>query len=122
MSLFGFSTRKPQRDRETDLGRFDRLSRHLHELRAEIDAEREGLRKRYREAQASAAFALEVYENGESAALSAKADELCVAMRRYDARIDSLEKQAAFMQGAEADARAFLDSLSIGDEEPVEAD
>ncbi|WP_159588133.1 hypothetical protein [Chelativorans xinjiangense] len=117
MALLSFRTRNPQRDRDTDLGRIDRLVQFLRQLRAEIDAERSGLEARYEKAQTSAAFALEAFENGGSEGLSSKADDLTVAMQRYHARVAALEKQIAFMESAEMDAKAFHDALASADPE-----
>lgn len=111
MALFRFRTRNPQRDRATDLGRRDRLLQLLDQLHAEIEAERDGLQARYETAQASAAFALEAFENGDGEALSAKADDLSAAMQRYQERMAELESQAAFMKRAETEAKAFFDTL-----------
>ncbi|MFC6489120.1 hypothetical protein [Nitratireductor sp. GCM10026969] len=120
MALLSFRTRNPQRDRATDLGRRDRLLQLLHQLHAEIEAERSGLQARYETAQTSAAFALEAFENGEGEALSAKADDLSTQMQRYQARIAALEGQAAFMRHAEMDAKAFFDAAENLD--PMESD
>lgn len=121
MALFSFRTRNPQRDRETDLGRLDRLLALYSQLRAEIDAERSGLQARYQQAQDSAAFALEAFENGDGDRLASKADELALAMRRYRTRIAALEGQAAYVQDAEAEARAFYDALVSAEPEEAEA-
>ena len=90
MALFGFRTRNPQRDRETDRARFERLLNLFGRLIAEIEAEYDGLKERYGRTQASAAFALDAFENGEGEELSAKADDLALAMRRYQALIAAL--------------------------------
>lgn len=112
MPLFGFRTRNPQRDRDTDLGRLDRLFGLLRQLRAEAEAERSGLEARYEKAQASAAFALEAFDNGGGEELSSKADDLTLSMRRYHGRIANLEKQIAFMERTESEARAFYEALA----------
>ncbi|MCT7377839.1 hypothetical protein [Chelativorans salis] len=120
MALLSFRTRNPQRDRDTDRGRIDRLLQFLRQLHAEIDAERSGLEARYEKAQTSAAFALEAFENGGGEELASKADNLTVTMQRYHARVAALEKQIAFVEGAEMEARAFHDALSGVDPEKRE--
>jgi hypothetical protein len=121
MALFSFRTRNPQRDRETDLGRLGQLLGLLRRLQAEIEAEKSGLQARYRQAQDSAAFALEAFENGDGTDLSGKADELALSMRRYQARIAALEKQAAFIRNAETEATTFYDTLKSAAEEMAKA-
>jgi hypothetical protein len=111
MALFGFRTRNPQRDRETDRARFERLLKLFGRLIAEIEAEFDGLKERYGRTQASAAFALDAFENGEGEELSAKADDLALAMRRYQARIAALERQLDFVRKAETQTRTFCDGL-----------
>ncbi|WP_265519660.1 hypothetical protein [Nitratireductor luteus] len=111
MPLFDFRARNPQRDRDTDLGRLDRLLQLLRQLRTEVETERSGLAMRYEKAQLSAAFALEAFENGGSQDLSSKADDLALSMRRYHIRIVALEEQIAFVDRAEAEAKAFYDAL-----------
>lgn len=126
MPLFDFRARNPQRDRNTDLGRLDRLVKLLRQLRAEVETERSGLAMRYEKAQRSAAFALEAFENGGSKDLSSKADDLALSMRRYHARIAALEEQIAFVDCAETEAKAFYDALmargsgnGMGDDNPI---
>jgi hypothetical protein len=112
MALFGFRTRNPQRDRETDRARFVRLLKLFRQLLAEIGAEYDGLKGRYEQTQASAAFALDAFVNGDGQELSAKADDLALAMRRYQARIAALERQLAFVRNAEQETRTFHDALA----------
>lgn len=113
MALFGFWVRNPQRDRETDRGRFDRLSQLFLELQQEIEAERDGLHTRYERAQNSAAFALEAFENGDGGQLALKADTLADAIQRYGERLEALERQIEFMRAAKAEADDFCNTLSV---------
>jgi chromosome segregation ATPase len=120
MALFSFRTREPQRDRETDRARFDKLLKLFQQLLAEIEAERDGLKSRYGQTQASAAFALDAFENGDGEELSAKADDLALAMRRYRVRIAALEGQLAFLQRSETEINAYYDTLVTKCLEPKE--
>lgn len=97
-----FRTRDPQRDRETDLNRLDRLIGLLQQLQAEVDAERSGLESRYSDAQSAAAYALDAFENGDGDDLAARADELSGHMRRYRERIEILGEQEGFLRDVEA--------------------
>ncbi|MGX5802264.1 hypothetical protein ACWGS9_13550 [Bradyrhizobium sp. Arg314] len=63
-SIFGFRSRDPGRDRNTDLQRFDRLAKLFDQIAVEIEAEKTGLENRYRSTAANAAFLVEAMENG----------------------------------------------------------
>lgn len=98
MALFRFRTRNPDRDRETDAARQDRLSRFLGELRAEIERERDGLQDRYEKITADAAFSQQALEDERAAsATSSRIDEMTESMIRYTERIELLERQIGFM-------------------------
>lgn len=97
-----FRTRHPQRDRETDLNRLDRLIGLLQQLQAEAAAERRGLEIRYSDAESAAAYALDAFENGDGDNLAARADELGGHMRRYHERIEILREHEGFLRDVEA--------------------
>lgn len=110
--MFGFRTRNPKRDHQTDLVRFNQLISVIESMHADMVGERTGMQTRYRNTEASAAFAMEALENGDGAKLSEKVDELTLDLRRYHARIASLDKQVAFIGSIEQDMKAFLEELS----------
>lgn len=118
MALFNFRTRNPGRDRETDLGRFDKLLALYERMRSEMQRELDGLQRRYSEAQASAAFAMEALENGDGGSLSSKVDDLTSHMERYDVRINALKAQIVFIEQAESRAGAFLLALDPDGADP----
>ncbi|NGO50016.1 hypothetical protein [Allomesorhizobium camelthorni] len=121
MALFRFQTRNPNRDRETDAGRLQRLHRLLDDLRAEMERERNGLRDRYDKVAADAAFSQQALENDRvGAVMSSKIDDMTDTMIRYRGRIRSLEKQIGFVTDLHAQVEAFSqenagDSLSPAD-------
>lgn len=110
--MFGFRTRNPERDHQTDLVRFNQLISLIEKLHGEMAGERAGMQTRYRNTEASAAFAMEALENGDGVRLSEKVDELTLDLRRYHARIASLDRQVAFVGSIEQDMKAFLEELS----------
>lgn len=108
MALFRFQTRNPNRDRETDVDRMQRLHRMLGDLRAEMERERNGLRDRYEKVAADAAFSQQALENDRvGASMSAKIDDMTDTMIRYRARIQSLEKQIGFVTELDGQVEAF---------------
>jgi hypothetical protein len=121
MALFRFQTRNPNRDRETDAGRLQRLHRLLDDLRAEMERERNGLRDRYEKVAADAAFSQQALENDRvGAAMSSRIDAMTDTMIRYRGRIQSLEQQIGFVTNLHAQVEAFSqenagDSLSPTD-------
>lgn len=98
MAIFGFRTRNPARDRETDETRLHRLEHLLGELSSEIEREKNGLQSRYQKTADDAAFSLQALENDEGRAMSSRLDELTGSMARYSARIAELENQMEFFQ------------------------
>ncbi|MGB3386978.1 MAG: hypothetical protein WBA88_03245 [Pseudaminobacter sp.] len=116
MALFGFRTRNPERDRETDESRQQRLRQFLGDLRAEIQRERDGLKERYEKITADAAFSQQALEDNRAAAdTSSKIDEMTESMIRYTKRIGSLEQQISFMNQMLGQAELFSQS-KISDE------
>jgi hypothetical protein len=119
MALFRFQTRNPNRDRETDRDRMQRLHRMLGDLRAEMEREKDGLRARYEKVAADAAFSQQALENDRvEASMSSKIDGMTDTMIRYRARIQSLEKQIGFVTELNSQVEAFSqenigESLSV---------
>lgn len=98
MALFRFRTRNPLRDRQTDAERLQRLRRSVEGIRVEIERERDGLRARYDNVMADAAFSQQALEDERAGAdISLKIDDMTETMIRYDKRIALLEAQAAFV-------------------------
>jgi len=98
MALFRFKTRNPNRDRETDAGRMQRLRQVLDEIHDEIENEKNGLRNRYDKVTADAAFSQQALEDDRvDAGMSSKIDELTEAMIRYTKRLASLDGQIGFV-------------------------
>lgn len=95
---FGFRTRNPARDSQTDAARFGRLTTMLDELLEELEAESAGLQARYQRVADNAAFSLEEFENEQAEALSERTDELTVSLIACSNRLVSLQKQAAFLR------------------------
>lgn len=122
MALFRFQTRNPNRDRETDADRMQRLDRLLDELRAEMEREQSGLRDRYEKVAADAAFSQQALENDRvGAAMSSKIDSMTDTMIRYEERVQSLEKQIAFVTGLHGQVEAFSQENAGESLSPVSA-
>ena len=107
-SIFGFRSRDPARDRQTDLQRFDRLSKLFDQIAAEIEAEKTGLENRYRSTAANAAFLVEAMENG-SASTSKGSDVSAMtnSILNCERRIAELVRQ----KGLVKELRHSLDAI-----------
>jgi len=109
-SLFGFKTRSPERDRDTDRERLARLSAFLGEMADQIAAERTGLERRYREASTNAGFLADAMENEEvSAGSSHRLDAMTDDMLNYERRLAALSRQIGVVEDLRARAQALLD-------------
>jgi hypothetical protein len=114
MALFGtraatlFRTRNPQRDRDTDAARAGRLRAFLDELHGEIEHERDGLRGRYENVTARAAFSQQALEQDEAGPKTASSiDQLTQTMIDYTRRLAALEAQVDFVNGLRERAARF---------------
>ncbi|RAZ91261.1 hypothetical protein DPM33_08095 [Mesorhizobium hawassense] len=107
-SIFGFRSRDPARDRNTDLQRFDRLAKLFDQIGAEIEAEKAGLENRYKSTAANAAFLVEAMENG-SASTSKGSDvsALTNSILNCERRIAELARQKGLMK----ELRHSLDAI-----------
>ena len=107
-SIFGFRSRDPARDRNTDLQRFDRLAKLFDQIAAEIEAEKTGLENRYRSTAANAAFLVEAMENG-SASTSKGSDVSAMtnSILNCERRIAELVRQ----KGLVKELRHSLDAI-----------
>jgi small-conductance mechanosensitive channel len=107
-SIFGFRSRDPARDRQTDISRLDRLAKLLDQIAAEVEAEKNGLENRYRTKATNAAFLVEAMENGAaSSSRSAEVSELTKSILNCERRIAALARQNELMK----DLRHSLDAI-----------
>lgn len=98
-SIFGFRSRDPARDRQTDVSRLDRLAKLFEQITAEIEAERDGLENRYRTKATNAAFLVEAMENGSvSDRRSSEVSALTKSILNYERRIAALSRQNGMMK------------------------
>lgn len=108
VSIFGFRSRDPARDRQTDISRLDRLAKLLDQIAAEVEAEKNGLENRYRTKATNAAFLVEAMENGAaSSSRSAEVSELTESILNCERRIAALARQNELMK----DLRHSLDAI-----------
>ncbi|RWB99619.1 MAG: hypothetical protein EOQ56_18240 [Mesorhizobium sp.] len=109
-SIFGFRSRDPARDRQTDISRLDRLAKLLDQIAAEIEAEKNGLENRYRTKATNAAFLVEAMENGAaSSSRSSEVGELTKSILNYERRIAALARQNESMKGLRHSLDAIFD-------------
>ncbi|RWO91819.1 hypothetical protein [Mesorhizobium sp.] len=109
-SIFGFRSRDPARDRQTDISRLDRLAKLLDQIAAEIEAEKNGLENRYRTKATNAAFLVEAIENGAaSSSRSSEVSELTKSILNYERRIAALARQNELMNGLRHSLDAIFD-------------
>lgn len=102
MALFRFRMRSPDRDRQSDLARMNRIRSVLDEVRGEIEREQEGFTRRYEATAADAAFQLESMESdGAASEETAAIDEKTETLKKYMARMAFLEKQIAMIHSVE---------------------
>lgn len=114
-SIFGFRSRDPARDRQTDLQRFDRLARLLDQIAGEIEAEKTGLENRYRTKATNAAFLVEAMENGSaSTGKSSEVSELTKSILNCERRIAELARQNGVMKELRHSIDAIVDESAQG--------
>ncbi|MGX7876420.1 hypothetical protein ACVDG5_030385 [Mesorhizobium sp. ORM6] len=112
-SIFGFRSRDPARDRQTDIGRLDRLAKLFEQIAAEIEAEKAGLESRYRKTATNAAFLVEAMENGSaSQRRSSEVSALTKSILNCERRIAALSRQNGMMK----ELRHSLDMVFDEDE------
>jgi hypothetical protein len=115
MALFSFRTRNPERDRRSDATRLQGIKQAISEAVVEAERDRDGFRRRYKDASVNAAFLFENMENeGETEKASAQVDDLTQALTRFSQRIDFLQKQMAFMQEMNEAITSFENANGIG--------
>lgn len=109
-SIFGFRSRDPVRDRQTDISRLDRLAKLLDQIAAEVEAEKNGLENRYRTKATNAAFLVEAMENGAaSPSTSSEVSELTKSILNYERRIATLSRQNELMKELRHSLAAIFD-------------
>lgn len=109
-SIFGFRSRDPARDRQTDLQRFDRLAKLFDQIGAEIEAEKAGLENRYRSTATNAAFLVEAMENGSASTdKSSDVSAMTGAILNYERRIAELARQRGLMKELRHSLDAIVD-------------
>ncbi|TPK97102.1 MULTISPECIES: hypothetical protein [unclassified Mesorhizobium] len=107
-SIFGFRSRDPARDRQTDLQRLDRLAKLFDQIAAEIEAEKTGLENRYRSTAANAAFLVEAMENGSvSTSKDSDVSAMTNSILNCERRIAELVRQ----KGLVKELRHSLDAI-----------
>jgi hypothetical protein len=117
-SIFGFRSRDPARDRQTDLQRFDRLAKLFDQIAAEIEAEKTGLENRYRSTAANAAFLVEAMENGSvSASKGSDVGAMTNSILIWARRIAELARQKVLMK----ELRHSLDAIVEDGSDPPAA-
>jgi hypothetical protein len=120
-SIFGFRSRDPARDKQTDLARFDRLAKLLDQITAEIAAEKTGLEARYRSKSTNAAFLVESMENGSaSASKLSEVGNLTKSILNCEQRIAELVRQTSRMRELRHSLDAIVDENSQGSDSQAE--
>lgn len=102
-----FRTRNPQRDRDTDRRRLNRLVTLLRAIIEEMAAERDGLEARQRRTEQEAAFSMLAFEDGGDGCMSDRVNELTASLMEATERLKSLEGQMAFAGRLLDEATAF---------------
>ena len=120
-SIFGFRSRDPARDKQTDLARFDRLAKLLDQITAEIAAEKTGLENRYRSKSTNAAFLVESMENGSaSASRLSEVSNLTKSILNCEQRIAELVRQTSRMKELRHSLDAIVDENGQGSDSQAE--
>lgn len=115
-SIFGFRSRNPARDVQTDIARFDRLAKLFDQIAAEIDAEKSGLENRYRTKATNAAFLVEEMENGvASANRSSEVGALTNSILNCERRIAALSHQNILLKQLRHSLDTVIDEYGQGD-------
>lgn len=111
-TMVRFPTRNPDRDRQTDASRMQKLRQTLMDLGAELASEKAGFQGRYEAASSDAAFSQQVFEDGRGHAdISARIDNLTHSLINYSNRIAALDRQNAFIDEMLVKLDAFAAEL-----------
>lgn len=96
--VFSFRTRSPDRDRNSDRSRIERLVSAADEVAVEITRERDGLQKRRQREVDDAGFLLEASSNGDvAAATDGRLEALSSSVMLAESRLALLERQLAWL-------------------------
>lgn len=113
-SVFGFKTRHPDRDKQTDAARLQRVLEMLTATSLEIERERVGLEKRYGTVSADAAFLFEAIENeGRGQRDSDRIQELTNNLQACERRMAALGKQLLFMEDCRRSVQRFAEDNAV---------
>jgi hypothetical protein len=108
VTLSRFRVRSPERDRESDTRRLQRLSQVITDLREEMVRERSGLQNRHDKITANAAFSqLALEEKSGDAGMSSKIGDMTDAMIHYTNRVSSLDSQIRFLSDLDQQVTQF---------------
>jgi hypothetical protein len=112
-AMLSFRTRDPDRDRQTDTLRMQKLRRALMDVGTELETEKAGFQRRYEAASSDAAFSQQVFEDDRGDAdISVRIDDLTHSLINYSNRIAALEQQNAFINEMLAKLDAFATELA----------
>lgn len=114
-SIFGFRSRNPARDQQTDISRLDRLAKLFDQISAEVEAEKNGLEHRYRTKATNAAFLVEAMENGSASGRSSEISELTKSILNCERRIAVLSQQHLLMKELRPSLDAIFDANGSGE-------
>ncbi len=110
--MFGFNVRSPERDRETDLVRFKRIVTTMMAVKNELQMEKIGLNKRFMEASADAALALEAMDDtADPETYENRLESLTSIIKAYETRIAFLDSQLNFLEDVLGKVSSFHDDL-----------
>lgn len=112
-----FPTRNPERNRQNDAVRRERLRAAIQAIQAEVRSELDGIRRRYEAAATNAAFLFDAIENGESDS-DARLDDLSASLKNYETRVTELSGQIEFLNGLGKTATNFGLTPAETDSEP----
>lgn len=97
--MFSFRTRNPDRDRDTDRARIERLSSLADAVADEVARERDGLRKRRQREVDDAGFLLEAQSSGDTTeAAEKRLDSLSASVMLAETRLVQLDRQLAWLR------------------------
>lgn len=115
MSVFtNFRVRNRERDRSTDVNRFDSLLQLVRKLGQDATGELKGLKARYEQAGADAAFAVMEEENeGPTAGGNERIGALTATMMNFADRVRYLERQVAYFEELEREVIAAAERIVL---------
>lgn len=98
-SLPGFKVRNPIRDNETDMERVQRIEAVIRQIIGEVNAEKQGLERRYHKECMDAGFLVAAIENeGGSSQLTKRWDHLTSSILYCERRLEKLSRQGTLLE------------------------